>query len=54
MILRTVDAVGDVLVYLADYCNRNGIDMQSVGAALAAEFHPSCPPREPSLFPEPA
>lgn len=22
------DAVGDVLVYLADYCGRNGIDMQ--------------------------
>jgi NTP pyrophosphatase (non-canonical NTP hydrolase) len=22
------DAVGDIIIYLADYCNKNGIDMQ--------------------------
>src|SRR5688572_7611302 len=27
-ILGKMDAVGDILIYLADYCSRNNIDMQ--------------------------
>jgi NTP pyrophosphatase (non-canonical NTP hydrolase) len=25
---KAADAIGDVIIYLADYCNQNGIDMQ--------------------------
>ncbi len=31
-----VDAVADIIVYLADYCNRNGINMQN---ALTLTWH---------------
>lgn len=34
---KMVDAVGDILIYMADFCNRNGIDMQEALETTWAE-----------------